>query len=169
MPRPEGLRRRTVLGGALAAGLAGLPTLTACGSSKPAAVPTPSPDVVILTGAIAAEQSLIVLYEAVTAAHPALRTRLDPFLAHHQAHLTALRTYYRPATGVKSPSPSPTSPPAPEIPAAQPAALTALRGAEQAVATARAGEVTRVPAALAQVFASIGACEAGHATLLALT
>ncbi len=158
-----------MLGGAVAAGLAGLPALTACTSDKTAAPPTPSPDVAVLTGAIATEQRLIALYGAVIAAHPGLSARLNPLLAHHQAHLTALRAYYRPATGVKSASPSPTATPSPTAPSGTAASLAALRGAEQAADTARARDVTKVPAALAQLFASIGACEAGHATLLATT
>jgi hypothetical protein len=158
-----------VLGGAVAVGLAGLPALSACSSEKPPAPPAPSPDVAVLTGAIAAEQSLVALYGEVIAAHPGLRTRLNPALVHHQAHLSALRAYYRPATGVRSPSPSASITPAPEVPSGQSAALAALRTAEQNAAAARAREVTKVPAALAQLLASVGACEAGHATLLATT
>jgi hypothetical protein len=44
--------------------------------------------------------------------------------------------------------------------------VTALRTAERQAASARLADVTRVAPGMAQLFASIGACEAGHATWL---
>jgi hypothetical protein len=161
-PSTERLRRRAVLGGALATGL---PALSACGTDKPRPLPTPSPDVAVLTGAITAEESLIALYGAVASAHPALQARLAPMLAHHRQHLTVLRRHYRPGTMTGSPSPSP-SPAAPSVPPGQSKVLAALRTAELQAVAARTRDLAAVPAALAQLFASISTCEAAHAALL---
>jgi len=157
----ERLRRRAVLG-ALAAGL---PVLTSCSKDKPRPMPTPRPDVAVLTGAITTEQSLIALYGAVGTAHPALQARLAPLLSHHKQHLTVLQRHYRPGTTTGSPSPTP-SPVAPTLPSGQSRALAALRTAELQAAAARTRDLAAVPAGLAQLFASISTCEAAHAALL---
>lgn len=156
------LPRRMVIGGALAVAA---PALAGC-TKKRAAIPKPLPDVAVLTGAISTEQDLVDLYGATIAAYPAMATRLDPMLAHHRDHLTVLRRQYVPGTGEKTASPSPTVRPKPTVAADQNQALTALRNAERQAAAARIADLGRVPAGLAQLFACIGACEAGHAALL---
>jgi hypothetical protein len=135
------------------------------GSKKRAEELKPHPDVAILTAAIAAEEDLVALYEAVRTTHAELARRLDPLLAHHRDHLSVLRLHYRPGTVATSPAPLPR--PRPTAPSEPAQALAALRTAERQAAGDRVRDVERVGAGLAQLFASIGACESGH--LVALT
>jgi hypothetical protein len=150
--------RRAVLGGAALTALAG------CTSVAPAAAPRPGPEVRLLEGAIQGEAALIALYDAVLAAHQDLRGRLGPLRDHHARHLAVLRRQYVPGTVTASPTPPPPAPPAP---AGESRALRALWAAERRAAAARADEVRRAAPGLAQLLASIGACEAGHAQVLA--
>jgi hypothetical protein len=158
------LDRRALLGGAAAMIV---PMLLGGCSKKRAAELRPHPDVAVLTAAIGAEENLVALYEAVRTAHTDLGRRLEPFLAHHRAHLSALHLHYRSGTVTTSPTATPTPRPRPTAPREPAQALAALRTAERRAATDRARDVGRVGAGLAQLFASIGACEAGH--LVALT
>jgi hypothetical protein len=154
--RPPGMAptRRAVLGGAALAALAG------CTTETPAPPPGPGPQAQLLMGALQGEAALIALYDAVLAAHPGLRTRLGPLRDHHSRHLAVLRHHLVRAGAV----PAPPRPPA--VPAGQARALGALRTAEHRAAAARADEVRRAAPGLAQLLASIGACEAGHAQVL---
>jgi len=148
-----------VLGGALALGLTG------CDDKAPEEL-KPAPAVAVLLAAIAGEEQMIVLYEGVAAAHPGLSARVTGPLQHHQEHLAQLKRHYLPGTGKDaSATPPPTLPPI-QVPADDGAAVTALRTAERLAAAARINDVTQVPPDLAQLFASIGACEAGHAQAL---
>jgi hypothetical protein len=150
--------RRAMLGGATLAALAG------CTRVGPAAAPPPGPEVRLLEGAIQSEAALIALYDAVLAAHRGLLPRLGPLRDHHARHLAVLRRHYVPGTGTATPTPPP---PAPRVPAGESRAVGALRAAERGAAAARADEVRRAAPGLAQLLASIGACEAGHAQVLA--
>jgi hypothetical protein len=154
-----------VLGGAL---VLGLPLAAGCGHEQAVALPPPAPDVAVLAAVIDAESGLVALYEAVTARHTALTSRLAPLLGHHREHLSVLRRHYVPSSGEGTPAPT-----VPATPAAVPddpdQAVVTLRTAERRAATGRATDVEKVPAALAQLLASIGACEAGHAAVLART
>jgi hypothetical protein len=150
--------RRTVLGGAALAALAG------CTGVEPAAAPPPGPQVRLLEGAIRSETALIALYDAVLASHRGLRGRLGPLRDHHAQHLAVLRRHYVPGTGSATPSPPGPRPLAPD---GQARAIGALRTAERRAAASRADEVRRAAPGLAQLLASIGACEAGHAQVLA--
>ncbi|MQY02857.1 hypothetical protein [Actinomadura macrotermitis] len=159
--------RRPVLGAALlGAGALALPLLGGCraAAARPAG---DRAELRVLAGAIAAEQDLIALYEAVRGAHAPLARRLDPALAHHREHLAVLRRHYLPGTGHRAYEggeiPPPRGRPAPAT-AAQ--ALAALRRAESGAAAARVADVTTAGPGLAQLLASIGACEAGHAAAL---
>lgn len=154
--------RRALLAGTAAA----FPVLLAGCGSEDRTPPRPGPEVAVLTAAIGAEQALIALYEAARGAHAALISRIDPALAHHREHLSVLRRHYIPGTGAGAVTltGAPQSPPA--VPDRASRALAALRRAESRAAASRAADVTRVGPALAQLFASIGACEAGHAAAL---
>lgn len=158
--------RRALLGGAAAFTL---PILLGGCSKKPAEEVKPLPDVAVLTAAIAAEEDLVALYEAVEAAHPNLTPRLDPLLAHHRAHLSTLRLHYQPGTVPTSPTPGVSQParPQPTAPGDLAKALGALHTAERRAAADRVRDVERVGPGLAQLFASIGACETGHVAALA--
>ncbi|PRX04111.1 UNVERIFIED_ORG: hypothetical protein CLV66_10874 [Actinomadura viridilutea] len=154
------MSRRAVLGGT--AGIA-LPALGGCGRA-PAA---PAPELAVLVGAIAAEQDLIALYEAARGAHASLAGRLAPVLAHHREHLAVLRRHYVPGSGRFARTAPLPAPRAQRVPGDPSGALAALRSAESRAAAARAAEAGRAGPGLAQLLASIGACEAGHAAALA--
>jgi hypothetical protein len=170
--------RRAVLSGVVLGGTTAL-GLSGCSKKRPQEL-KPHPDVAVLLGAIATEERLIAMYESTRKAHPDLARRLDPLLAHHRDHLTVLRRHYVPGTGSSTtPSPGPTAaqsrPAQPRqtltgateaAPGDRRQAVAALRLTEHQAAAARSDEVTRVSPGLAQLFASIGACEAGHAAWL---
>ena len=160
-----GATRRSVLAASLIA-----PLLAAAGCGAPtAATPPPGSDVAILRAAIAAKKNMISLYLGVRALHPELAGQLDPLLADNNAHLAELqRRLIEPAhrsagrTGGRSPSPSPA--PGNGNPAA---ALAALQSAERTAAAVHVEQLRGVTPSLAQLLASIAACEATHAAALA--
>jgi hypothetical protein len=171
---PAGTTRRRVLTASVLAALAATGTggLAGCASepSPWAKPPKPSPDVGALHDVIDAEYTMISKYTAVLAAFPALAGTMSPLLAQHREHLAALQ-----ARLVIPPGTSPAQaasatarprPRRPRVPSSQAAAASYLRGAEQDQAAALAHRVAGVPPSLAQLLASIGACEAAHAALL---
>ncbi len=160
------LTRRTLLQGSLAL------TVAAC---EPPGYAAPGgdadPDLATLRGAIMDEERLLARYAAVVRHHPRLRSRLEPLSADHRAHLGALRAQVSPTprlptssppTEVSTPSPRPTRP----VPPTPAEALDDLARRERAAAGARVEPIGAVPPFLAQLLASIGACEATHAALL---
>jgi hypothetical protein len=149
--------RRTVLGGSAAV----LATVTGCTSLGQAEAPAAGPEVSLLAGAMQSEAGLIALYAAVLASHQRLTDRLKPLQDHHVQHLAVLKRHYVPGTttGTGTPAPQATA----TTPDSEARALAALRSAERRAAAARADEVRRATPGLAQLLASIGACEAGHA------
>ncbi|MBC6461477.1 hypothetical protein [Actinomadura sp. HBU206391] len=160
-----GIGRRSLLHGV---GALSLPIILGGCSKKRLEELKPQPDVAVLTAVMAAEEQLIALYEAMRTTHPELGRRLDPPLANHRDHLSALRRHYRSGTAPKSPSASASAPPPPAAAPDEPAqALATLRLAERQAAAARLRDVERVQPGFAQLLASIGACEAGHAMVLA--
>lgn len=163
--------RRVILGGGLAGGAAlAVPLLGGCDAdAEPVAPPADVAAVSLLVGAIASEQSLIALYEAARRAHASLAGHIDRPLAHHREHLRVLRRHYIPGTGSRA-TDGPAIPPSrpQQAPGEASEALAALREAEGKAAAARLAEVARAAPGVAQLLASIGACEAGHAASLAL-
>jgi hypothetical protein len=162
-----GFDRRSLLLGAAAAGM---PIMAGGCSRRRPPDPRPGPEVAVLTAAMAGEDYLISLYDAVRGAHSGLSGRLDPLVAHHRDHLSALRMHYRPGRGdAARPVPAGSAPASaqPPVPAGPAQALERLRLAERQAAAARIRDVERVGPAFAQLLASIGACEAGHAAALA--
>lgn len=158
--RHQAPSRRTVLaGGVLAAAVFGV---SGCRGSDwyPSEV---TPDEYLLRSAIAEKERLVARYTATldsgTAEDPALYEELR---GHHERHLAVLRERLPERDGAEPEvSASPGAPP--------PAAVdrAGLRVAEEAAAANRLrqlGEVT--DPALAQLLASVGACEAGHVHLL---
>ncbi|GAA2447478.1 hypothetical protein GCM10010191_75890 [Actinomadura vinacea] len=148
--------------------LLGVPVLGGCGGEGEGAGAAARAEAPILVDAIAAEQDLIALYEASRRAHAALSRHIDPMLAHHREHLAVLRRHYVPGSGDRAGEGGTVpQPKRPEAPGGEAQALAALRRAESRAAAARAAEVIRAGPGLAQLLASIGACEAGHAAALA--
>lgn len=152
-----GPTRRAVLGCATLGG--GVLATAGC---RVVATPDPGPPDPVLGevhAAMAAEQKLIGLYTAALAAHRLPAARLHGPLDHHREHLRQLRRRIVVPSGAPSPTPSntPTDTTHPH-----PDSLDALRDAEHAAAKARLAQLGRVPGALAQLLASIAACESAH-------
>ncbi|MFF0869558.1 hypothetical protein ACFYUV_47920 [Nonomuraea sp. NPDC003560] len=166
--RPRHLSRRAVLAGGAAA-------LTACSASGPAGPATPAPDspeTVLLRQVVADKERTVALYSALIAGGA---DSLEPFRARHQAHLAELRKYL-PAgpPPVSSPASSPAVS-APASPGASPSAtpskspkptLSRLRDVERRAAAQRPRQLAGLSPGVAQLLASIGACEAVHAVSL---
>lgn len=151
-------RRALLRGGAL--GVAAV-TVTGCAAEKrvpPAAAP-PDPETLLLRELIAGKERTVALYASAASA------RLEPFRQRHEAHLAELRRRLPPAP----PAPSPTSSPVPS-PSGSPAqgvpSVRTLRNLEHRAAALRVRQIVGVSPPLAQLLASIGACEAAHALAL---
>jgi len=179
-----GTTRRSVLGAAMTASLATavaaaatytpLFAVAACGSSVAATrVGRAEPDVTVLRAAIAAKEQMIAMYEAARAAHPTLSGRLDPLISDSAAHLAELRQrLIEPARAAEGTTAERTTgipggaSPSPPAPGNRTAALAALRSAERAAAAAHVRQLRAVAPSLAQLLASIAACEATHVAAL---
>ena len=120
-------------------------------------------DVLTLQAVIAAEESMIDLYQlAIGGDSGTTRARtLRPLLAQHQQHLVQLKARLIVPPGA-SPSPSSASP----SPRASTISITRLRAAERASAADLVRRLATAPPALAQLLASIAASDATHATAL---
>ncbi|WP_243718661.1 ferritin-like domain-containing protein [Actinomadura sp. KC06] len=158
---PESVSRRALLGrgAALGGGALVLPWLVGCAAEAAA----PREDVPTLVGAIASEQNLIATYEAARSVNTSLAGRLEPVLAHHREHLAVLKRHYVPGSGDRAGEggaiPAPSASPVPR----GGAVFVVLREAEERAAEERRAEAAKAAPGLAQLLASIGACEAGHA------
>jgi hypothetical protein len=156
------LRRRQLL----AASTTTLPflALTGCAGPSPLASPPPlSADVRVLFGAASAEENLIYVYKRTLASYSALTPALAPLLAEHLAHLAQLRARIIEPPGKRVPH---TVTARPHIPATRTAAVALLRSAEQTANRAQLRRLASAPPSLAQLYASIAACEATHVTVL---
>ncbi|WP_433326442.1 DUF4439 domain-containing protein [Spirillospora sp. CA-294931] len=149
--------RRCVLGAVLA-----LPVLSVASGCRKKG--TPARDMPVLVAAIAAEQDLVLTYEAARSARAAAARLLDPALAHHREHVTFLRRHYIPGSGDRAHEGAEIpAPKAMALPSSPGRAQAALRQAEGAAAARLAAAAATADPGLAQLFASIGACDAGHA------
>ncbi|MFB4311009.1 DUF4439 domain-containing protein [Actinomadura sp. GTD37] len=158
---PEAMPRRALLLGGGAALV--LPWLSGCAAEAAQPSGPARGDVPVLVGAIASEQNLIAAYEAARSARPALAGRLDPVLAHHREHLAVLKRHYVPGSGDRADEGGALPPPPGPPTASQGSPLAELRAAEDRAARGRIADAAKAGPALAQLLASIGACEAGHA------
>ena len=173
-------RRRILLASATT-----LPLLLAtagCRSSDVFAGPDPlagrpplGHDVLTLQTVIAAEENLIHLYQAAINGDSGTATRepqqarsrmLRPLLAQHEQHLAQLRARLIEPPGRTDQT---TGPAASAAGSPGPARVTTaqLRAAERASAAGLVQRLATVEPALAQLFASIAASDATHATALA--
>jgi hypothetical protein len=127
------------------------------------------------------ERALIAAYDAAIEATPELESVLAPLRADHAAHLVGL-TPGAPTTQGGSvagtsatPTPTPSavagsaaaSPPNSPAQSLRAQTLTALAAKERAAAAARVDDLMSAEGSLARLLASIGGCEASHASLLA--
>jgi hypothetical protein len=176
---PVRLPRRSLVRGALWTGalVAGGGLITACdgpdsGSSEsPTPTPKPDPDLPVVTAAVTRTRKLIDRYTATAARHTELK--LEAYLARHRAHLKALSDG---SAGPRPPAASPTTP-APTVsatatgaavPGTPSAAVVELIALENTAAAERTKALVRARnPELARLLASIGACEAVHALMLA--
>ncbi|MFC4529631.1 hypothetical protein [Sphaerisporangium dianthi] len=169
--RQRALTRRAVLSGTAAAAVAA--SVTGCSGPEPApgTAPTPRPpdrETVLLTSVIADKERMVASYRQAARSGAEVAATLRPFQQRHEAHLAELRrrlpatpaTPRTPATGSPAPAASAgSSPPA--------VSIRALRDMERRAAASRPRQIGAVSPALAQLLASIGACEAAHAAALA--
>lgn len=154
--------RRAVLGvtAALTAGLA-----AGCGGNEwyPSEM---TPDEYVLRALIREKERMVARYEASVAEGSGPQELLERFLEHHLAHLDALAEAL-PEDAATAPSDEASGPRADPVPetALDAAGLRVLEAAATSARLDQAGTVA--DPGLAQLISAIGACEAGHAHLLA--
>jgi hypothetical protein len=151
---PAGPRRRALLAMPAAAALLG-------GCSDPAVrsvgakTRTASPGAAALRATAGRDSvRLLALYEAATAAHPALARRLEPLRAEVVRHAQAFGAQEHPVSA------------SPEAPTTAAETVAALAAAEQALADARTTALLDAPPELARLLASVAAAGAAHVLLL---
>ena len=151
----------------LAASPTALPLFLALSACKGPAVldapPTVSHQTRMLLHAVTAELNLIWIYNKAIAAYSGLEPALAPLRAEHEAHLAQLRARVIEPPGRQAPAAVTARP---LIAGTQAAALAQLRAAEQAAVTAQMDRLAAAPASLAQLYASIAACESTHVSVL---
>ncbi|MFI0423801.1 hypothetical protein [Spongiactinospora sp. 9N601] len=157
--RPPRLTRRVLLRGS-AAGLAAA-AVSGCAAERKTAPEPPDPQVVLLRELVADKERTVALYGRAAEAD----ADLAPFLRRHEEHLAELRRRLPPPP-TPTPGATPSRTPAPARPSPGKVTPAALRDLERASAAARADQVRSAAPALAQLLASIGACEAAHAAAL---
>ncbi|MEV0314470.1 hypothetical protein [Nonomuraea fuscirosea] len=162
--RPVQLSRRALLAG----GAAALTACSASGPDRPAAPAPDSPETVMLKGLIAEKERTIALYSSLISGGAG---KLVPFRDRHQAHLDELRRHVTvptpPVAAPGSAAPSPTATPAATATAkARKPSLARLRELERKAAAGRARALGGLSPGVAQLVASIGACEAAHVVAL---
>lgn len=175
-PTRRGLVAAAAGGSLLLAGCKGLEAL-----GPP---PRPAAAVGTLEQAVAAEEQMVRAYRAALAALSGLSGQraaevVSDVLADHEAHLLRLRTRLIVPHGQASPRPGigsgtgsgpgsgPDATPSPSAAGSASSQIIAgLVRAENAAAARLIGQLLTMPPAVAQLMASIGASEAGHAALL---
>ncbi|MBB2912284.1 hypothetical protein FHS43_003564 [Streptosporangium becharense] len=155
-------RRALLRGGALGVTTV---TLAGCAEEKPVrlAAKPPDPETLLVRELIAAKERTVALYAS------AGSDRLTPFRQRHEAHLAELRRRL-PPDAATAPAPSGAAP-ASAVPTPSPSrnrrpTVRTLRDLERKAAALRPRQLAGVSPALAQLIASIGACEAAHALAL---
>lgn len=191
MERTGTTRRRALL----ASGAVAVAALTGCSSDAPgprrATTRSESAETALRRASAGLSSALLLRYDAVLTAHPALAARLSPLRAEVVRHVEALApTGARPLPGTSpdpsaSPPPSPSSPatPAasgpgrpgpssasgpvpPPVPADAAAAVRELAAAERTTADAHTAALSGAPPEYARLLASVAAAGAVHAYLL---
>jgi hypothetical protein len=151
----------------LAASPTALPLFLALSGCKGPAVlsapPTVSAQTHMLLHAVTAELNLVWMYNKAIARYPGLEPYLAPLRAEHEAHLAQLRSRVIEPQGKHVPD---TVTVKPAVGATRAAALTQLRDAEQAAVKTLMSRLGGASPSLAQLYASIAASEATHASVL---
>jgi hypothetical protein len=138
--------------------------LSACkGPAVLAAPPTVSHQTRTLLHSVTAEMNLIWIYDKTIAAYSGLEPTLAPLRAEHQAHLAELRGRVIEPAGQRVPQ---TVTSRPGVAATQAGALAQLAAAEQAAVRTLMSRLGGAAPWLAQLYASIAASEATHASVL---
>jgi hypothetical protein len=161
---PVTLTRRAALIAAAAVPLSACSAGTTDSEAAPA-----DPDRAMRELATEDERVLITRYRATAEAHPDLESGLAAFIARHERHLDAIvaTAPRETATGTPHTEAAARDVTADDIPGSRGDAITALREAEAAHTAARVdNSVTSYDYELAQVFASVAACESAHEFLL---
>ena len=169
--------RRVVLAAAaagslgLTAGLAGCKGISALGP-----VPPVGADAVTLQHAISAEETLVAIYTAavnqlgntsITSGNGSDAQTVAAIGTEHVEHLRQLRARLILPPRYARPEPSASRSPAPpQLPADAKGVIATLAGYERSAALRLASELISVPAALAQLMASISASESAHVVYL---
>ena len=152
----------------LAASPTTLPLFLALSGCKATAVlsapPVMSAQTQALLQAVTAEQNLIWIYNRAIAAYSGLGPALAPLRAEHEAHLAQLRGRVMEPPGKRVPD---TVTARPALGTTTAAVLTQLRDAEQAAVKTLMSRLNGALPSLAQLYASIAACEATHVSVLA--
>ncbi|GAA3704525.1 hypothetical protein GCM10022224_082560 [Nonomuraea antimicrobica] len=157
--RPRQLSRRALLAG----GAAALTACSASGPPKPSVPPPDSPDTVLVKGLIVEKERTIALYSSLISGGA---EKLVPFRNRHQAHLNELRKHVPPAaTSAASATASASGSPSPSA-SARRTTVARLRDLERKAAAQRVRQLDTASPGLAQLIASIGACEAAHVVAL---
>ncbi|MEU2496100.1 hypothetical protein [Streptomyces sp. NPDC007883] len=192
MERTGTTRRRALL----ASGAVAVAALTGCSSDAPgprrATTRSESAETALRRASAGLSSALLLRYDAVLTAHPALAARLSPLRAEVVRHVEALApTGARPLPGTspdpsasRSPSPSSPATPAasgpgrpgpssaasgpvpPPVPADAAAAVRELAAAERTTADAHTAALSGAPPEYARLLASVAAAGAVHAYLL---
>ena len=154
--REARLTRRALIGGSALVGAslviaACSPSPTPGPTDTPA--PTEDPDAQVRADVATAEATLIGLYDAVIAAHPALASDLTVIRDEHAAHAEAMGVALPPAA-------------APAVGSRAEALATLTDAEQQAIAQRTAACESASGADLARVTALIAASEAGHVEYL---
>ncbi|MBB4918170.1 hypothetical protein [Streptosporangium saharense] len=155
-------RRSLLRGGALGVAAA---TVAGCAAgrpepSHPPAAEPPDPEIMLIRQLIAGKERTIALYSSAGSG------KLLPFRQRHEAHLAELRRRLPRETVPASPSPSSSPSGTPTTTPREPVSVRSLRDLERESAALRPRQLDGVSPALAQLIASIGACEAAHALAL---
>jgi hypothetical protein len=155
----------------LAGSLAGCKGLTALGP-----VPHVSADVVTLEHVISAEETMVAIYQAavnqlgntsITSGNGSDAQTVAAIHAEHVEHLRQLQArLILPPRYAKRTSSSGKHPKPPQLPPDAKAVIATLAGYEHAAATKLTSDLVAVPAALAQLMASIAASESAHVVYL---
>ena len=138
--------------------------LSGCaGPAVLSAPPAVSPQTQLLLHAVAAEHNLIWIYNKAVAVYSGLAPTLAPLRAEHEAHLAQLRGRVIEPSGKPVPD---TVTSRPTLGATQGAVVGQFRAAEQAAVKAMMSRLAGASPSLAQLYASIAASEATHASVL---